>query len=206
MSVDLQATMPVAFSVAALVSTTRDVLTELLGGCSVPAIVVRTDRRWDRGRLVDPGRVLIPAEQETAVVGADLVGADYARSGPDYRLVVGDEDDGASLHASEYPAYPEFDEPARTVLWCTPDRTCVGVTVGAAVTLAAAIRGGGQIEECQLRLFPVVDPRAAMQALRLPDAEAGFVDQCVRFVRAIDTLNGWPSAVDAASWSEARPN
>jgi hypothetical protein len=27
----------------------------------------------------------------------------------------------------------------------------------------------------------------------------GFVDQCVRFVRAIDALNGWPSTVAAGS-------
>ncbi|MEV0216589.1 hypothetical protein [Micromonospora sp. ALFpr18c] len=197
---DLQATTPVAFSVAALVRTTREILTELLGGCPVPVIAVRAGRRHDRGRLVDPGRVLTPVEQETTIVGTDLVGPDYARSGPDYHVVVGDEDDGASLHTSAYPACPEFDEPAQTVLWCTPDRTCVGVTVGAAVTLAAAIRGGGQIEECQLQLFPVSDPRAAIQALRLSDAGTGFVDQCVRFVRAIDALNGWPPTVNAAVW------
>ncbi|MGW4463177.1 hypothetical protein [Micromonospora sp. NPDC004704] len=206
MSVELQAAMPVAFPVVALVTTTREVLTELLGGCSVPAIAVRTDRRYEQGELVDPGRVLTPAEQETTIVGADLVGPDYARSGPFYRLVVGDEDDGASFYVSAYPAYPEFDEPARIILLCIPDRTCVGVAVGAATTLAAAIRGGGQIEECQLDLFPVVDPRAAIQALRLPDAGTGFVDQCVRFVRAIKPLNGWPSTVNAASWPTSWPS
>lgn len=201
MSVDLQATLPSAFySVATLVTTTREILTELLGGCPVPAIAVMTDRRHVPDGETAWDRVLAPAEREAVIVGADLVGPEYYRSGPDYRLVVGDDNDGASFHASAYPADPEYDEPARTVLWCDPDRTCVGVAVAAAITLAAAIRGGGQIDECQLDLFPVVDPHAATRALRLPDAGTGFVDQCVRFVRAIDALNGWPRWANSAAW------
>jgi hypothetical protein len=134
-------------------------------------------------------------------VGAGLVGPEHARYGPEYQLEVGDGGDGARFQVGAYPAYPHFGDPALTVLICTPHRTCVGVTVAAAITLAAATLGGGQIDECQLRLFPVADPVQATHALRLNDPGTGFVDQCVRFVRAIDALNGWPSAVDLA-WSD----
>ena len=43
--------------------------------------------------------------------------------------------------------------------------------------------------------------RVAIQALRLTDSGTGFADQCGRFVRAIDTFNGWPSTVNAAAGS-----
>lgn len=181
---------------AALIGGAEGILCELLGGCPCPALTVHVDRRYEHGVRIEEGRRLSAGELDTVVVGADLVGPEYARFGPRYEIEVNNTGDGMWLVVGGFTD----DLGERVEAICSPYRTCVGVVVATAVALAAAECGGGAFVDIEVAMLrpPVEDPREAVASMRLTDPGTGFVSQCARFMRQFEHLNGWPADASRA--------
>lgn len=193
MAVDVVARVGGPFSAAGLVVTARRLMAELLGGGQIPELAVFVGRRYQQGERLTAGRRLSRRELDMLVVGADLTNDGFCRSGSWLEVEVGVTGDGAWCH---FMAFPEDDGPDRLEFICSPYRTCVGVVTAVSVALAAAVCGGGELDESSdlTLLNPHIgDPERAVEAMRLTEPGEDFADQCVRFMRQFDGLKGWPA-------------
>lgn len=79
----------------------------------------------------------------------------------------------------------------------SPTRTCVGVVLPTALSLAAADRGCGDFVDLEIRMLEPgeLDPARFVGRTRLAESETGFDVQCERFMRQFTRLAGWPRDV-----------
>jgi len=192
-SVDLVGTMRVPVSVDQLVATARDTLGQLLGLGAVPVIEVIAGRRYDQGRLVDPGRRLGADEMRSTVIGEDVLG-------PIVEFVTADGD-GARLMVFDHCGLDDLDDshdvPDVVDACFSPHRTCVGVVMATALALAAAGLGGGEFVDIEIMMLrpPVARPDRVIELTALHGGESGFGERCERYMRQFAHLGGWPRAV-----------
>ena len=81
-----------------------------------------------------------------------------------------------------------------------PTRTCAGVVLATALSLAAARRGCGPFVDLEIRIIEPADPDpdAFVARTRLASRGTGFGALCELFVRQFERLNGWPQDVGLA--------
>lgn len=186
-SVDLYAAVQEPVSFATVVDAAGATMCELLGLESVPAIGVFAQPLYELGQRVHPGRRMSDRD-----LAADMIGGRMSAGHFDFRLagrgdlarfiVVGDE--------------------GMTDAVFSPTRTCAGVVLATALSLAAANHGHGQFVDLEIRMteLPEPDPEAFVEHTRLSGQGTNFDLQCERFMRQFTRLNGWPRDVSLAEF------
>ncbi len=169
-------------SIATVVGAARATMCELLGLNSVPAIEVFADPRYDQGHRLDPGRRMSEADQ-----AADMIGGRMSAGHFEFRLT--GRGDMARFFAFE-------DEGMLDAVF-SPTRTCAGLVLATALSLAAAHHGCGQFVDLQIRMLDPAepDPEAFVARTKLAEQGTGFGVQCELFMRQFERLNGWPQDV-----------
>ena len=185
-SVDLSATVQSPTTLAVVVSTARSMLRELLGLESVPSIDVFADPRFDQGRQIHPGQRLSTADLESETIGGRM-SAGY------FEFRVGRNGDKAWFFVAD-------DEGMVDAVF-SPMRTCVGVVLATALSLAAAHHGHGEFLDLEIRMLEPgeSDPEAILARTKLTEPGSEFATQCERYMRQFTRLNGWPTDASIAS-------
>jgi len=185
-SVDLFATVQSPTTFAVVVSSARSMMCELLGLRAVPTIEVFADPRYDRGREVHSGRLLSEAN-----LGAEMIGGRMSAGYFKFRLDL--TGDAAWFFVTE-------DEGMVDAVF-TPMRTCTGVVLATALSLAAARHECGEFLDLEIRMLEPgeSDPEAMLARTRLTAPGTGFAAQCERYMRQFTPLNDWPAQVSIAS-------
>lgn len=188
MSVDLSATVREPVGLANVVSGARSMLGELLGLAAVPEIVVFAEPRFDSGRRVHPEQPMGAAELAAQTIGGETTAGHYD-------VCLADHDDAAWLNV-----FHLRDEDAVQVT-VSPTRTCAGVVLATALSLAAAQGGRGDFVDDQIRMLDPgeMDPAIFIARTRLSGTGLGtgvaFDSRCEQFMRQFARLGGWPRAV-----------
>lgn len=194
MSVDLEATLARPISLAELMIAARATLAELLGLDTTPELSVFTDRRYEQGRRIAPGRRLDAAELRSTTIGDRLERQPNGMPGSIHlEIDVSGFEDGAWLLVIDHE--PETGGDPDCVF--SPYRTCVSVVVALAMALAVADRTGGQFTDDQIQLLRPghTHPRHMVTATRLPPEPGEFTQRCERYLRQFTNLGGWPRDV-----------
>jgi hypothetical protein len=79
----------------------------------------------------------------------------------------------------------------------SPSRTCVGVVLATALSLAIAERARGDFVDNQIRMLDpgVSDPEAFVERTKLAEEGTDLDAQCELFMRQFARLEGWPQDV-----------
>lgn len=192
MSVDVGATVVSPFPVAALLNSMQRVMSELIGA-EAPPVTAIDGRVRARGELVREGRRLPPDS-------AEMLGDRIPRN-PDGRfgsrhleLVVAGHHELVWLMVMDFDWEDQLgDCPSGVSVTFSPMRTCLAVVTALSGALAAAIEGGGELIEFQIRFpdSPEADARAFIEGTRLPPSLESFEKCCVTFMRQFAALEGW---------------
>lgn len=182
MSVDLCATVQEPISLATVVSAANAAMRNLLHLESVPAIAVFAAPRYEQGRQIDPGQL---CSGET--LASDTIGGRMSAGNYDFHLA--DRADLARFFVAQ-------DEGMVDAVF-SPTRTCVGVVLATALSLAAADHGCGEFLDLEIRMIdPIVsEPSIFAHSTRLKEPGTDFDLQCERYLRQFTRLNGWPRDV-----------
>lgn len=161
-------------------------LCELLGLESVPSIDVFADPRFDQGRHLHPGRQLDAADLESETIGG-LMSTDF------FEFRLGQSGDKAWFLVAE----GESDDEDVVEAVFSPTRTCVGVVLATALSLAAAHHGRGEFLDREIGMLEPdeSDPEAVLARTKLTEPGSDFAAQCERYMRQFTRLNGWPAGV-----------
>lgn len=182
MSVDLCATVQEPISLATVVSAANTTMRTLLHLESVPAIAVFAATRHEQGRRIDPGRLC-----SVETLASDVIGGRMSAGNYDFRL---------ADHAELTRFFVAQDEGMVNAVF-SPARTCVGIVLATALSLAAADHGCGEFLDLEIRMLdPIVsEPSIFAQSTRLKEPGTDFDLQCQRYLRQFSRLNGWPHDV-----------
>lgn len=185
MAVDLCATVQEPISLATVLAAANSAMRELLHLESVPAIAVFAAPRYEQGRLVDPGQ---PCSAQT--LASDMIGGPMSAGHYDFRLT--DRADLARFFVAQ-------DEGMVDAVF-SPTRTCVGVVLATALSLAAADHGCGEFLDLEIRMLDPLEsePSIFTQCTRLTERGTDFDLQCERYLRQFSRLDGWPRDVSLA--------
>lgn len=183
MSLDFQARIRRPLRLADLVAGARRVEADLLGLADVPAPVLRAGRRYEWGRLVDPGRPLGDDDLRSILVGPGV---------PDPLVEAVDNVDAEA--ASLVAIMPTAAGGGGLVF--SPARRPEAVVTGLALALAAAIDGGGRFVDDDLQLAVAAgvddgDPRGFVAATRLSPRSTTVAEAAVAYLRQFAHLAGW---------------
>ncbi|SCL35187.1 hypothetical protein GA0074692_4027 [Micromonospora pallida] len=194
MSVDLEASLPTPIPLAAVMTTARGTLAELLGVDTTPELSVIVDRRYEQGRRMTVGRQLGEAELLSATIGHPIdPDPDGSPGSIHYEIDISGSNDGLWLMVIDHE--PEAGGEVEAVF--SPYRTCVSVVVATAMALAVADLAGGEFIDEQIQMLRPghTDPRHVVTATRLPPGQDGFATGCERYLRQFPHLDGWPRDV-----------
>ncbi len=190
MSVDLSATINRPFDLDAFVTTTRATLGQLTGSVP-PELLIIAGRTYRQGQMVDPGAV-VPRGSGTKLGDPDDASLGEPVSGRGYSVLRPDDlPDEVFFFVHDIRKYLPSD-PLTAVF--SPARTPVGVTVAAAAAISAAIEGGGEFVDLEIRFVepPVGDPREFVEMTKRPSSDKPFARACLHWVRQFESLEGWP--------------
>lgn len=185
MSVDLCATVPEPISLATVLAAANTAMRELLSLESAPAIAVFAAPRYEQGRRVHPG---LPCSAE--ILANDTIGGRMSAEQYDFRL---------TGRADLARFVVEQDDGMVDAVF-SPTRTCVGVVLATALSLAAADHGCGEFLDLEIRMIdpPESEPTIFTERTRLKERGADFDSQCERYIRQFTRLDGWPREVSLA--------
>lgn len=185
--------MPV--TLAATLGRTRVILSDLLAIVSVPDLTVFAGRQYQRGARTGPGRRLDAAELAATVIGDPIApGEAGVHASTHFEIDVPATGDGVRLMVVDYHDEQSGDLTGHRHAVISPYRTCVAVTLAAALALAMAELAQGDYLDEQVRMLrPGAHlPGEVIDRTRLAGGSGDFAARCEKYLRQFPHLNGWP--------------
>jgi hypothetical protein len=175
-SIDLCATVQEPISLATVLAAANTAMRELLHLESAPAIAVFAAPRYEQGRLVDPG---LPCSVES--LANDMIGGRMSAGHYDFRLA----------NRADLARFFVVQDEGMVDAVFSPTRTCAGVVLATALSLAAADHGCGEFLDLEIRMIdpPVTEPSIFAQSTKLKEQGVDFELQCERYMRQFVRLD-----------------